>query len=93
MGVVVRVCVCVVPCGLSCGNHLPTVDVSSRNPQPTNANTPADDRCWAGIGLSANGTMGDASVFLIGQLSNGTASVGLYQVADDPYGPAPPVVR
>jgi hypothetical protein len=37
--------------------------------------------------------MGDASVFLIGQLSNGTASVGLYQVADDPYGHAPPVVR
>ena len=50
-------------------------------------------RCWAGIGLSANGTMGDATVFIIGQFNNGTASVGLYQVADAPYGHAPPVVR
>lgn len=49
-------------------------------------------RCWAGIGLSANGTMGDATVFIIGQFNNGTASVGLYQVADAPYGHAPPVV-
>ena len=30
--------------------------------------------------------MGDATVFIIGQFNNGTASVGLYQVADAPYG-------
>jgi hypothetical protein len=98
-------------------------------------------RCWAGLGVSANGTMGDATVFIIGQAcallfvpsslrtprtpltlssptlprcghpveclplcacrwvcapqldATGHASVALYQVADAPYGHAPPVVR
>ena len=54
--------------------------------------------CWAGIGLSGNGTMGDATGFIIGQVpvdsdASGKPTVGLYHVASAPYGHAPPVVR
>ena len=41
-------------------------------------------------------TMADASVFIIAQVVNGSASVGLYQVTSPQapfYGHAPPTVR
>ena len=50
--------------------------------------------CWAGIGLSPDGTMANATVFVIGQVTaDNKASVALYNVANAPYGHAPPVVR
>jgi hypothetical protein len=50
--------------------------------------------CWTGIGVSPDGSMQNATVFLIAQLNQttSTASVGLYSVANAPYGHAPPVV-
>jgi hypothetical protein len=51
--------------------------------------------CWAGIGVSSAMNMANASVFLIGSLNStsSTPMVGLYDVANVPYGHAPPVVR
>ena len=51
--------------------------------------------CWAGIGWSVDGSMANASVFLIGQLHtpDNVPSVSLYAPGPWPQGHGPPLVR
>jgi hypothetical protein len=51
--------------------------------------------CWAGIGVSGNGSMADAAIFIIGTRNSttGQALVATYTPTYAPFQPAPPTVR